>query len=274
MVLHELATNAIKYGGLCDEGGRVDIRWSIEPSGDASERTSEANNGDRIAHLVIEWRETCPHAVTAPEETGFGSELIELLVTYDLSGEVERRFERDGLHCTMRVPTHALTGSVEPTFAPPAGMRPPAATTLDVHAAATDRSSTGAAAAANGAAPGSGYRVLLVEDSYTLARDLHRRLEAAGLDVVGPAPTLDKAFALIEAKPPHAAVLDVDLHGGKVYPLARHLTSIGVPYVLLTGYNVADLPEDLRAGAVIGKPVDVAALLKRVREFCEAGVPA
>lgn len=88
MALHELATNAAKYGALSHNGGRVSVRWGVDRSG-----------GGEV--LKLEWCETGGPAVAEPTRRGFGMELIEGAVEYELGGRVEMRFEPRGLCCVM-----------------------------------------------------------------------------------------------------------------------------------------------------------------------------
>jgi two-component sensor histidine kinase len=90
MALHELATNAVKYGALSDADGRVAITWA--PAGE---------DGGRFR---LEWREIDGPTVTPPSRRGFGSRLLEKGLAYDLGGEVRLLFERTGLVCTIEAP--------------------------------------------------------------------------------------------------------------------------------------------------------------------------
>jgi PAS domain S-box-containing protein len=89
MVLHELATNAAKYGALSVPGGRVEVRWSVDRGGE----------GEPRVRLV--WREAGGPAVREPEHKGFGTALIEQTIEADLDGSGELRFGRDGLVCEL-----------------------------------------------------------------------------------------------------------------------------------------------------------------------------
>jgi PAS domain S-box-containing protein len=95
MVIHELATNAVKFGALSAPGGRVSIDWSA-PSG-----------GNGAAGLTVEWRETSGPPVTKPTELGFGSSLIEELIAHELGGMVDLAFEPGGVCCRMKLPLGA-----------------------------------------------------------------------------------------------------------------------------------------------------------------------
>jgi CheY-like chemotaxis protein len=85
-----------------------------------------------------------------------------------------------------------------------------------------------------------GHRILLVEDDALLAMDTQDVLTDAGYIVIGPAGTVDRALVIAQGAPLSAAVLDVNLHGLDVWPVAEALHNRGIPFVLLTGFG-ADL---------------------------------
>jgi len=85
-------------------------------------------------------------------------------------------------------------------------------------------------------APLSGRRVLVVEDEYLIASEVKRWLQAAGSEVLGPVPSVDRALDLIAEGHPDVAVLDVNLGAGDdAYPIADRLGALGVPYLFATG---------------------------------------
>lgn len=92
LVLHELATNAVKYGSLSNEGGRVYILWRLQES---------ANPGREIS---LHWHEQGGPEVKPPQNQGFGTRLIERACEYELDGQVELSFEREGLTCHIVFP--------------------------------------------------------------------------------------------------------------------------------------------------------------------------
>jgi len=83
--------------------------------------------------------------------------------------------------------------------------------------------------------------ILVVEDQIVVALELKDALEAAGYAVIGPAGHLDEALRLTHSRQIDAAVLDYDLHGQKVLPVARALKRRGVPFILVTGYSAESL---------------------------------
>jgi signal transduction histidine kinase/DNA-binding response OmpR family regulator len=88
MALHELATNAAKYGALSDGNGSVTIDWHIERQ-------------EQHSMLRLEWRESGGPAVALPLNRGFGSRLIERGLAQDLGGGAKMEFRPDGLHCSI-----------------------------------------------------------------------------------------------------------------------------------------------------------------------------
>ena len=96
MVLHELVTNAAKYGALSKPGGRVSIEW---------DKPSDGNSG---AMLTIEWREIGGPPVTAQARSGFGTSLIRDLIPHELGGTIALRFDSDGVRCKIGVPLDRL----------------------------------------------------------------------------------------------------------------------------------------------------------------------
>jgi len=88
-------------------------------------------------------------------------------------------------------------------------------------------------------------RVLVVEDEYFLADDMARALETLGAEVIGPVPSAEKALALASSgEHMDGAVLDINLRGELVYPVADLLAQRGVPFVFATGYDQASIPDN------------------------------
>jgi len=112
--------------------------------------------------------------------------------------------------------------------------------------------------------------VLIVEDDFIVAFDLQTLLEEQGAKVIGPATDLDEALALATSHV-QLAVLDVNLNGRYVFPLAEQLQQAGVPFVFATAYadNEHLFPETLRAAPRLPKPVLPTVLLAQLKRLLE-----
>ena len=108
-------------------------------------------------------------------------------------------------------------------------------------------------------------RILLVEDEALIALDMQDILEEAGYAVVGPADRVGSALALAESEMLDAALLDVNLDGEKVWPVAEALRKRDIPFVLLTGSpsGQEQSPGTVRAPQ-LSKPVQQPALLEAI----------
>lgn len=105
LALHELATNAVKYGALSVETGRLHIRWGVH---------DDIMRGKR---LWVDWRETgiddIAETAGSAHGGGYGRELIERALPYQLGAQTTYGFEADGVHCTIEVPLSAPQDSRE-----------------------------------------------------------------------------------------------------------------------------------------------------------------
>jgi two-component sensor histidine kinase len=90
-VLHELATNAAKYGALSIWGGQVSVSWDVKPDGAAT-------------NLTLVWRERGGPAVAAEHPAGYGTNLICNLIPHELGGTVDLVFEKEGVSCRIEIP--------------------------------------------------------------------------------------------------------------------------------------------------------------------------
>jgi len=92
MIIHELGTNAVKYGSLSVGSGSLEVAWSLEK-----------RNGDQTG-LVIDWSERGGPAVKRAGRRGFGPTWIEREVNHGLGGKAQIEFEEAGLRVNLRVP--------------------------------------------------------------------------------------------------------------------------------------------------------------------------
>ena len=222
LALHELATNAVKYGALSVENGRVDVRWA------------------RIADGGFElfWTESGGPPVSLPIHRGFGTTLLNQVTGRELNGEAEVEYRRAGVSVRLRAGPAAVVES--PELMPETPVQEPIAPT-PVISGSTDLR---------------GARVLIVEDAVLLALELETGLAEAGAEIVGPAYELAEAMSLLDG-PIDAAVLDANLNGLSVTPVAEALAARGVPFVFATGYGEAGGAPLGFDAPVIRKPYDV-----------------
>ena len=97
MAFHELTTNAVKYGALSVNSGKVDLAWNVV-----------AGAPPDPTWLRIEWRETGGPEVSEPRRRGFGSTFIERSVAAELEGTAKLNFDPHGLQCRIELPGKAL----------------------------------------------------------------------------------------------------------------------------------------------------------------------
>ena len=91
MVLHELATNAAKYGALSTPHGRVEVSWNRA-------------GGEDAANLSIAWREIGGPAVAASPDCRYGVGIIRNLIPHELGGSVDLAFASGGVCCKIEIP--------------------------------------------------------------------------------------------------------------------------------------------------------------------------
>ena len=96
-VLHELTTNAAKYGAFSSRTGRVSVQWQWQENASHN-------------RLVIEWREAGGPPVLTPSRCGYGTTIIRELIPFELGGEVELVFPSEGIRCRLQIPTEWMCG--------------------------------------------------------------------------------------------------------------------------------------------------------------------
>jgi light-regulated signal transduction histidine kinase (bacteriophytochrome) len=222
LVLHELVTNSIKYGGLSAAGGKIAIGWARNPSGD----------------LELDWRELDGPPVRPPTRQGFGTTIIERSVPYDLGGVASIEYDPAGVRAMFSIPARHVSEA-----------KAVAGQTIKFprHALGHPQVAPGALLA--------GYEVLLVEDSLIIALDAEDIVTRLGAEGVSTAATVDGAFDCIERSRPTLAMLDINLGDRSSFAIADRLLELGVPFLFATGYGEqAKLPEQHQDRLVVQKP--------------------
>lgn len=102
MAVHELATNAAKYGAFASRTGRLSVTWSVEDD-----------------KLVLVWREHVTRLRRRPIKPGFGTEIVDRMLGGTLDAEIDRTFHRDGMECVFRIPRQRIV-PVSPQVSTPA----------------------------------------------------------------------------------------------------------------------------------------------------------
>ncbi|AKH43862.1 light-regulated signal transduction histidine kinase (bacteriophytochrome) [Altererythrobacter atlanticus] len=234
LVLHEMMTNSVKYGCLCDRSGRLEIEAKVDDSGE----------------LVISWRERGGPPVKAPTRQGFGSTIITRSIPFELHGEADIRYKLKGVEADFIIPGRFVRDVPEARGKDPA----------EIFAERKLGS-------ANHAAKGARDNVLLVEDSIIIALDAEDILKGLGVRKVTVASSVEQAMAAIDKDPPDLALLDFNLGEESSEPVAERLAKAGIPFWFVTGYGDAvEILSDSKANGVMMKPYtseDLKSLLEK-----------
>jgi PAS domain S-box-containing protein len=234
LALHELAANAVKFGALSTDTGHVEVRWRRLAQG-----------------FELSWTESGGPTVAPPARRGFGSTLLEQVTGRELNGEASVEYRPSGVRARLTAGPAAMAQRPETL---PEVAAPRIAETVVAPAGRRDLK---------------GARVLIVEDAVLLALELETGLADAGAEVVGPAYELEEALALLE-RPIDAAVLDANLNGRSVMPVAEALAARRVPFVFATGYGETGGAPGGFDAPVIRKPYDVTQVAAAVAELLGA----
>lgn len=234
LVLHEMSTNAAKYGALSRVGGTVDIRWKLLKNGDCE----------------ISWMERGGPEVTPPMRLGFGTALLDRSIPYDLGGSSEILYERPGVSARFVLPARHIS--------------------LPSEAIKRD-SVAGDDHAAHSGGLDKGLRVLLVEDQMLIAMDAENMLADIGVADVTVAASAKEAFERLRGRLPHLAILDINLGDGTSLAIAQELARLDIPFIFATGYGDRNLIGDAYADApIVRKPYGADTLRRAIATALKA----
>jgi PAS domain S-box-containing protein len=230
LTLHELATNAAKYGALSSTAGKVSLSWEVSPP-----------------CLALRWVETGGPPVQPIRQEGYGTRVISASVERQLEGSATFDWNPEGLRFTMSIPLGERT-KLQKSGTPgwDAGEQK-----------GTQRQKLVA-----------GNRLLLVEDEALTGMMMSEMLTELGFEVLGPFGRVADAMLAVEQEDFHAAVLDVNLDGEMVYPVAEAVGARGVPFVFVTGYGAEGIDNRFAQVPVLQKPIERQMLQ---RAFIEVG---
>ncbi|MCP3429160.1 HWE histidine kinase domain-containing protein [Opacimonas viscosa] len=218
LVIHELVTNAVKYGGLNAPGGKVNISWTISDSQD----------------LVISWKES-GFACKTPTKKGFGSVIIGRSIPFDLNGESTVEFGIDGLHVLLKVPQKYIYKRTETT-------------NPKVQLIKTPKNSIPISLL---------KEVLILEDNMIIALDIEETMQDLSAKNINICSNSISASDILDQKSVSFAVLDINLGGSTSIEIAKKCQTKGIPIIFITGYKNLDtlLDIDLSDIPVLSKPM-------------------
>jgi light-regulated signal transduction histidine kinase (bacteriophytochrome)/CheY-like chemotaxis protein len=235
MALHELTTNAVKYGSLSTDAGVVSVAWG-------------KIHRDHEDFLAISWSESGGPRVLPPNRSGFGRTLLERVFSQDVQGRSILDFRRTGFECLLELPYRRVTRST-----PSVALNPEIGWGF---------------AAAKHDFPLQGLNVFFVEDNALVALDVADMLGASGAKVCGPYGQLRDAKEPAEHADIDLALLDIDIDGIAVWPIAEILKQRHIPFMFLTGFTDTALrPEAFRNTRTIKKPYIPHALIQILVEL-------
>ncbi|MDO9411576.1 MAG: HWE histidine kinase domain-containing protein [Pseudolabrys sp.] len=235
LVMHELVTNATKYGALSNYDGRARIEWQRTKGGD----------------LIVTWKESGGPEVQKPKRKGFGTTIVERSVPYDLGGAAEAHYDPAGFWAQFTIPARHV--SEARSFAGPVlkfkrpalnhPQEPPPKFLAD-------------------------RKVLLVEDSLIISLDAEDILLRLGAEMVTTHATMDGALDHLDTERPALAILDINLGDQTSYPIADRLLEMGVPFIFASGYGEqASLPMEHRNRLMVQKPYTLENVARTLAEL-------
>lgn len=178
--------------------------------------------------LTLRWQESGGPPVAPPTTQGFGTKIMNASIKHQIGGNVALDWRPTGLHCTLQVPIE--TGAVEMS----AGRSDENLVQLPY---------------------GTKRRVLLVEDEAIVGMMMRDILLEHGLFVIGPCCSLREAMSSVSTAEVDCAILDLNLGGDPVYPVAEILHARGIPFLFVTGYGRESIDERFKDVSILQKPV-------------------
>jgi light-regulated signal transduction histidine kinase (bacteriophytochrome) len=235
LVLHELSTNAAKYGALSSNAGHLDVTWQLTAEGGC----------------VLIWQESKGPKVSPPTREGFGTVLIGRSIPYDLGGESNVEYAVNGVRARFLLPAKHISSIDDRTGLDNDVRRPAGAQAVEADLL-------------------SGIKVLLVEDQMLIAMDLEAMLEVRGATHTVTTGSSEDALKILRNFSPDIAVLDINLGIGTSIPVAEELSRRNIPFIFATGYGDKSwIPPALIAAPVVRKPYDNVELIQAIARLLQ-----
>jgi len=188
--------------------------------------------------IKLHWRESGGPPVRVPTDQGFGTKIINATIKHQMGGDVVLDWRAQGLHCTLSIPAGGNGKAERPAPQPPDNLIK--------------------------LGSGGRKRVMLVEDEALVGMMMRDMLVDLGYFVVGPFCSLSEAHGALDSQQYDCAILDLNLRGDLVYPIATLLDERGTPYLFVTGYGPESTDARYSHVPVLQKPI--------AREMLEAAV--
>lgn len=190
--------------------------------------------------VTLRWQECDGPPVTPPVTQGFGTKIMNASIRHQIGGDVALDWRPSGLHCTMQLPGES-NAAIE----------------------RTDRTDENLVQLPSGKKK----RVLLVEDEGIVGMMMREILLEHGLFVIGPCCSLKEALASVATAEVDCAILDLNLGGEAVYPVASMLANRGVPFAFVTGYGRESIDPGFQDTPIMQKPVVRESLERHLRQM-------
>ncbi|NMH58747.1 HWE histidine kinase domain-containing protein [Alteromonas ponticola] len=218
LVMHELFTNAAKYGALSrSHGGKVEIEWFFAD-----------DNG-----LVLHWREMGGPPVSPPKREGFGMTLIHSVIPHELQGDADVEFAPHGLQVRFSFPRRYVSEVKRDAMTVEAERKE-----IKLQASALPQSA------------------LIVEDSLVIAMDMQRKLKTMGVNNVSVVGNVKTARQIYEDDNFGLVVFDIHLGKDTSLGLIQTVLADNKPCVIMSGYgDQLQLPQEFDSVPILTKPV-------------------
>lgn len=222
LVIHELMTNSMKYGALCDSRGTVGIRLEEKEDG----------------ALAINWREIGgPPIARPPSRKGFGTTIIERSIPFELKGEAKVSYRTSGVEANFVIPASFI-----PQFQNPEEKMENITSELNAAASLTGD-------------------VMVVEDNIIISMDAEDIMNSLGASSVTVASNVSAALTAIEETNFSFCLLDVNLGTETSEPIAKALEEKNIPFAFATGYgDASEVTKRFEAAPVVQKPYEISAV--------------